>query len=162
MLLLLLHYCCYCCCCCLLPLTRNPRRRESPARAISRFAIFLDRPSLTSPRCFYIASLFYGSFSEDGIRSSVFTRQREGKQRRRCFLSSAFDRAKRKRKVVRGIEMHQRKNAPVDGGNKAFRAVVGHNFRSFRDRISWRQCILGTAIPDATDPENTAGITVPR
>lgn len=50
----------------------------------------------------------------------------------------------------------------TDGGNKAFRTVERHNFRSFRDRILWRQCVLGTAIPDATDPENTTGITVLR
>lgn len=137
---------------------------------------FLDRLSLTSsafhsarfpstPRCFYIAPLFYDPLSEDGIRFSIFTRQREGKQRRRSPLLSDYlvrltAREAKKRKAVRRIEMRERMHHPT-GENKAFRTVVGHNFRSFRDRISWRQCVLGTAIPDATDSENTAGITVP-
>jgi len=71
---------------------------------------------------------------------------------------------KRKRKREREKEKEREKcaNALADEGNKAFQAVEGHNFRSFRDRISWRQCALGTAIPDATDPENTAGITILR
>lgn len=125
-------------------------RRESPARAISSFVFFLDRLSLTS--AFHSARFLphlaiFTSRRSFFLRSSLGKRyyirdlyetNSGGKQRRRLAfrLSGALSTAREAKKKSSERDRNARKNAPSGRGNKAFRIVVGHNFRSFRDRIS--------------------------
>lgn len=118
--------CCYCHCCCLLPLTRNPGRRES--RAISRLALFffLDRLSLTSPAFhsarflphlapFLHCTAFFTTLSQKAVLDPRSLRDNA----KANSVSVAFQlfgstaRAKRKRKS-RERDRNARKNAPAD------------------------------------------------
>lgn len=85
-------------------------------------------------------------------------KRKEQKERERNARGRRKGKGGARQKCAKGSEPEEIKHfggAGVGGGAEA----EGHNFRSFCDRISWKQCALGTAIPDATDPENTAGIT---